>query len=107
MIERQLFFATADTTAETVFTNSTTQLTTLTSINIAQGSAAAATTVRISKGADGATTRVFEQPIPAGAGSYTFPVHIPWTGTETMQLSSTTTDDVAVCVGKGYSVVVS
>ncbi len=62
--------------------------------------------IRLSKGVDGATTRVFETAIPQGTGFYVFHVNIPWASTEVMQLSSTVSDDVAVCTGKGRSVVV-
>lgn len=95
---------TADTTAETVFTNVTGTIAVLESITIAQGSTAAATVVRISYGADGATTREIEFSVPAGTGTYFLYPAIRITGTNTLQLSSTTTDDVAVTSGNGYRV---
>lgn len=96
MLDARLGFFTADTTPETVFTNTTGQVTTLESVTVAQPSTAAATTIRLTIGADGATTRWFEQAIPQGVGTYTFPVNQKFTGTEICQASSTSTDDVAV-----------
>lgn len=104
---RRLFFGTADLTAETVFTNTAGQATKLESVTMAQPSSGLATTVRLTIGADAATTRVIEYPIPAGAGTYIIYPGIILTGTETIQLSSTVTDDVVVCTGNGSSEVVS
>ncbi len=102
-IFKRLFLATADTTAETVYTNSAGQTTKLTELVVAQGSSGLATTIRLSIGADAATTRVFEYPIPAGAGTWIFYPGYTVSGTETFQLSSTVTDDVAVVSGHGFT----
>lgn len=102
-IRKRLFFLTADTTPETAYTNpGTGQTTVLETMTIAQGSSALATTIRLSIGADGATTRVIEYPVPAGTGTYIVNPGVTITGTETFQLSSVTTDDVAVVTGNGY-----
>jgi hypothetical protein len=106
-LSRRLFFATADATAETVFTNTTSQQTTLESLTMAQGSTGLATEIRLSIGADGATTRVIQYPIPAGTGFYVVYPNVKLTGTETFQLSSNAADDVVVCTGNGYSEVIS
>jgi hypothetical protein len=101
LIRKRLFFTPADTTPETVYTNSTGQVTKLESLTMAQPATAGATTIRLSIGADGATTRVIEYPVPAGAGTYIVYPNIVLTGTETLQLSSVTTDDVTICTGNG------
>lgn len=106
-IIKRLFFTPADQTPETVYTNTNNQITKLTEMTMAQGSGGGATTIRLSIGADGAATRVIEYPIPAGAGTYVVYPGITLTGTETLQLSSTSTDDVVVCTGNGYTELVA
>ncbi len=100
-IDKRLFFGTASTTPATVYTNSAGQTTTLRSLTMAQAAAALTTNVRLSIGADGATTRVIEYVIPAGAGTYVVYPGISLTSTETLQLSSTATNNVVVCTGNG------
>lgn len=104
---RRLFFTPADATPETVFTNTASQATKLESVTMAQGSSGLATVIRLSIGADGAATRVIEYSVPAGAGTYIIYPNIVLTGTETIQLSSTVTDDVCVVTGNGSSDIVS
>lgn len=106
-LRRRLAFATADTTAETVFTNTTGQLTKIESVTIAQGSAAGATVIRVAVGTDGATTRVIEYSVPAGTGTYILYPNVVLSGTEVIQLSSTVTDDVAVVTINGSSELVA
>lgn len=106
-LSRRLFFTTADATAETVFTNTAGQQTTLESLTMAQGSTGVATEIRLSIGADAAGTRVMTFPIPAGSGFYVVYPNLKLTGTETFQLSSNAADDVVVCTGNGYSEVIS
>lgn len=103
ILRKRLFFTPADTTAETVFTNVSGQVTRLESMTMAQPSTAAATVIRLSIGVDGATTRVIEYPLDAGARTVVVYPNIILTGTETLQLSSTGTDDVVVCTGSGTS----
>ncbi len=93
---------TADTTPETVFTNLVNTVTVLETITISNPDTGLATTIILSLGADGATTRVVQYPIPAGAGTYTFAPLLRITGTQILQLSSTVTDDIAVTTGNGY-----
>jgi hypothetical protein len=93
---------TADTTAETVYTNTSGQVTVLESMTMANPSTGTATDVRLSIGADGATTRVINFPVPAGSGTYTIYPMLRITGTTTLQLSSSSTDDVVVTTGNGY-----
>lgn len=100
-LNKRLAFFTADATAETVFTNVSGTVTRVTSITIAQPSTGAATTIRLSIGADAATTRWFEYPVPAGAGFYTFYPGVVLSGTETIQASSVSADDVAVVTING------
>ncbi len=95
---------TADTTPETVYTNLVNTVTVLESITISNPDTGAATTVILSLGSDGATTRVVQYPIPAGVGTYVFYPLLRVTGTQILQLSSSTTDDVAVTSGNGYRV---
>jgi hypothetical protein len=102
MVNVRLAFFTADLTPETVFTNSAGTITTITSITLAQPSTGVATVIRLTIGADGATTRWFEYQVPAGTGFYTFYPGIVLTGTETIQASSTVSDDVVVCTINGY-----
>lgn len=102
-IKKRLFFTTADTTPETVFTNVAGEKTELQTMTMAKPAAAVATDIRLSIGADGATTRMIEYPLPAGAGTWVVNPGIVLSGTETLQLSSTVSDDVVVCTGNGYS----
>lgn len=95
---------TADTTPETVYTNLVNTITVLESITIANPDTGLATSVILSLGADGATTRVVNYPIPAGGGTYTFYPLLRITGTQILQLSSSVTDDIAVTSGNGYRV---
>ncbi len=93
---------TADTTAETVFTNSPGTVTVLESMTLANPVGGAATTVVLSLRTDGAATRVIEYPVPAGAGSYVAYPMLRITDDNILQLSSTVTDDVVVTTGNGY-----
>lgn len=95
---------TADTTAETVYTNLANTVTVLESITISNPDTGLATSVILSLGSDGATTRVINYPIPAGGGTYVFYPLLRITGTQILQLSSSATDDVAVTSGNGYRV---
>jgi hypothetical protein len=91
----------ADTTAETVFTNLANTVAKLESFTMASPAGALATTIRLSLGTDGVTTRVMEYSLPAGPQ---FVVVYPgWhiTGTTIVQLSSTVSDDAVVCYGSG------
>jgi hypothetical protein len=97
----RLAFFTADLTPETVYTNVTGTLTRIESVTLAQPATGVATTIRLTIGADGATTRWFEYPVPAGVGSYTFYPGVVLSGTETIQASSTVSDDVVVCTING------
>jgi hypothetical protein len=93
---------TADATAETVYTNLVNTVTTLESFTMAQPSTGVATIIRLSLGADGATTRVIEFQVPAGVGSYTLYPMLKITGSGTvLQLSSVSADDVVVCTASG------
>lgn len=103
ILRKRLFFTPADTTAETVFTNTAGQVTKLESLTMAQPATAAATVIRLAIGTDGATTRVIEYPLDAGARTVVVYPNIVITGTETLQLSSTATDDVVICTGSGTS----
>lgn len=100
---RRLAFFTADTTAETVFTNSTGHSTTAETVNCANPSGGAATNVILTIGADGATTRALVIPVPAGPATVTVHPNLKYTGTETMQASSSATDDVVVVTVNGRS----
>lgn len=106
-LRKRLFFATADSTAETVFTNVTGQTTKIESVTMANPSSGLATVIRLSIGTDAATTRVIEYSIPAGTGTYIIYPGIILTGTETIQLSSTVTDDVVVVTGNGSTDIAS
>lgn len=106
-IKRRLFFTPADTTAETVFTNTSGQVTTLESLTMAKPAGSVATDIRLSIGADAAATRAIEYPLPAGGGTWVVYPGIVLTGTETLQLSSTGSDDVVVCTGNGNSELVA
>lgn len=101
MVNKRLAFFTADTTPETVYTNATGVTTRVTSVTIAQPSTAGATVIRLTIGADGATTRWFEYSVPAGTFFAVFNPLIVLSGTETIQASSTVTDDVAVVTING------
>ncbi len=100
-IKKRLFFTPADATPETVFTNTAGQITTVDSLTMAKPDGSVATNIRLSIGADGAATRAIEYPLPAGAGTWVVYPGIVLTGTETLQLSSTVSDDVVVCTGNG------
>lgn len=91
----------ADTTAETVFTNVTGKAAILDTLTMANPSSGGATTIRLSVGTDGATTRAIDYTIPAGVGTYVVYPGIVLTGTTILQLSSTSTDDVVICTGNG------
>lgn len=106
-LRRRLFFGTASTTPATAFTNTTGQLTKLESMTMANPVAAAATNIRLSIGADGATTRVIVYPMPAGPLTVIVYPNIVLSGTETFQLSSDTTNNVCVCTGNGSSELVA
>lgn len=101
MLKKRLAFATADTTPETVYTNTSGFTTVAETLTIAQPSTALATVIRCSIGTDGATTRVFEYSVPAGTQFLTFYPGWVITGTEVLQLSSVSTDDVAVVTING------
>lgn len=106
-IKKRLFFNTADTTPETVFTNTSGQVTTLRTMVMSKPAGSVATDIRLSIGADGATTRAIEYSLPAGAGTWVVYPDLVLTGTETLQLSSTVSDDVVVCTGSGDSELVA
>lgn len=97
----RLAFFTVDASVETVYTNVTGTITKITSITFAQPASGVATTVQLTIGADAAGTRVIQYPIPAGAGTYIIYPGIVLTGTETIQASSTVSDDVVVCTING------
>lgn len=100
-VNKRLAFFTVDATAETVYTNVTGVTTKVTSVTLAQPAAGVATTIRLTIGVDGATTRWFEYPVPAGAGTYIFYPMLVLSGTETIQASSVSADDVVVCTISG------
>lgn len=102
-IRRRLFATPADTTAETVFTNTAGEKTTLETITLSKPAGSLATDIRLTIGADGAATRFFEYPLPQGTFSITLPLNWVLSGTEILQLSSTSSDDVVLCTGNGYS----
>lgn len=95
---------TADTTAETVFTNLANTVAVLEGMTVANPAAGAATNVILSYGVDGATTRSLVYPVPAGAFYAFIPIGWRVTGTTVLQLSSSATDDVVVTMGFGYRV---
>jgi len=97
---------TADTTAETVFTNITGTVAVLETLTMANPSTGAATNIILALGTDGATTRVIIYPLPAGPCTHVVYPGIRVTSTTILQLSSSSTDDVAVCTGNGYREVV-
>lgn len=101
MLRKRLAFTPADSTAETVYTNTNGFTTVVDTITIAQPSTALATVIRISIGADAAATRIFEYSVPAGTQFLTFYPGFVLTGTEILQLSSVSTDDVAVVTING------
>lgn len=101
MLRKRLAFALADATPETVYTNTAGFTTVVDSITIAQPSTGLATIIRISIGVDTAATRVFEYPVPAGTGFLTFYPGFVLTGTEVLQLSSVSADDVCVVTING------
>lgn len=100
-LNKRLAFFTVDATAETVYTNVAGTVTRVTSVTLSQPSTGVATTIRLTIGLDGATTRWFEYPVPAGAGFYTFYPQLVLSGTETIQASSVSADDVVVCTING------
>jgi len=100
-LRKRLFFTTADTTAETVYTNTTGQLTRLESMTMANAAGAAATNIHLSISADSSTTRVLIFPVPAGPTTIIVYPNIVIQSTEILQLSSTNTDDVCVVTGNG------
>ncbi len=98
---------TADTTAETVFTNVTGKAAILDAMTIANPSTGVATVVRLSVGTDvSVTTRVIEFPVPAGTGTYVIYPGITITGTTILQLSSTVSDDIVPTYGSGREIAV-
>lgn len=94
--------ALANTTPATVFTNVAGQVTRVTNITIAQGTAAVAKTVRVSIGADGVGTRTLEVTLAAGVSYQAFSPGWVLTGTQTIQLSATAGSNEAVCSINGY-----
>jgi hypothetical protein len=92
----------ADSTAETVFTNTANRTTKLTEMTMASPAGAVAANVRLSIGTDGATTRVIEYPLPAGPQTVVINPGLVLTGTETLQLSCSGSDDVIITSGHGY-----
>ncbi len=100
-LNKRLAFFLVDATAETVYTNVSGTVTKITSVTLAQPSSGAATTIRLTIGADAAGTRWFEYPVPAGAGTYIFYPQVVLSGTETIQASSVSADDVVVCTING------
>jgi hypothetical protein len=100
-IKKRLFFTPADATAETVFTNTAGQITTLESMTMAKPSASVAADIRLSIGTDAAGTRVIEYPLPAGTQFAVIYPGIVLSGTETLQLSAVGSDDVVICTGSG------
>lgn len=96
-LSKRIAFFTADATPETVYTNVSGTVTRIESVTLAQPSTAAATIIRLTIGVDGATTRWFEYSLSIGAQFVTVYPGVVLTGTETIQASSTVTDDVVVC----------
>jgi hypothetical protein len=99
--KKRLFFATADTTPELVYTGPANTVSELKSVTLAQPTGSAAVTVRISLGADATATRFFEYPVPAGVGTWAVPVGLIIEAGEQLFLSATAGDDVVVCTGNG------
>jgi hypothetical protein len=93
----------ADLTAETVFTVPTGRKVLLESFTMQNTTAGAATTIRLTIGADAATTRIIEYSVPAGPVNViiVYP-RVVLNSAETVQLSSTVTDDVVVCTASGF-----
>lgn len=100
-LRKRLFFNTADTTPETVYTNVSGQVTKLETLTMANPVGGIATNILLSIGADGATTRVIVYPLDAGPITRVVNPNLVITGTEIVQLSSTASDDVAVITGNG------
>lgn len=91
-----------DATAETVFTNTSGTITTVSSVTLAQPSTGVATVVRLSLGVLAAATTIFEYQVPAGTGFYTFYPGWVLTGTDVIQAQSTVSDDVVIMTINGY-----
>jgi hypothetical protein len=101
-VNKRLAHFLVDATAETVYTNVTGTVTKITSVTLAQPAAGVATTIRLTIGTDvTAGSRWFEYPVPAGAGTYIFYPHVVLSGTEIVQASSVSADDVVVCTISG------
>ena len=98
---KRLFFTPADSSAETVYSNTTGQVTVIDSITMAKPAGSLATDIRLSIGTDGVATRVIEYPLAAGAVTAVVYPGIVLTGTENLQLSAVGTDDVVICTGNG------
>lgn len=93
-----------DTTAETVFTNTNLMATMVECVTFANPSAGAIV-CRLAHGTDGVGTRVIDASIPANSTVAFYPRFI-LTGTEVLQLSAVTSDDIVVAeaVGKQWVV---
>jgi hypothetical protein len=91
------------TTPATVFTSVAGQTTKITELIISQPAAGLAKTVRLSVGTDAAGTRSIEYPVPAGAGTWVLNPGLTVTGTETLQLSSTADNNIAIGTANGFT----
>ena len=90
------------TVAATNYTNVAGTTTKITELLVSQPAAGLVKTVRVSVGADAAGTRSIEYPIPAGAGTWQIPCGITLSGTETIQVSSTADNNVAIVTANGF-----
>lgn len=95
----QLFLLTADTTPEDAYTAAAATRAVATFFSAANPSASPII-VRVSKGADGPTTRIFEESVPANKTKLFYPRWVLAPG-EKWQLSATSGDDVCVCLCTG------
>src|SRR5690349_22293351 len=94
--------STIPTTPATNYTNVAGQTTKITELIISQPAAGAVKTVRVSVGADAAGTRSIEYPVPAGAGTWILNPGLTLSGTETIQVSSTADNNVAIVTANGF-----
>jgi hypothetical protein len=107
VVEDRLAFFTADATAETVYTNVAGTIARVTNVVCANPSTGTATTIRLTLGVDGATTRWLFIPIPAGENTQIVNAEQTYEGVEVMQAGSSLTDDVVVVSVNGYKRLVS